>query len=54
MPLAATAVLIAAASKNLVKEVYSYCLADRKTGIESLPLLAALRCRRPDVLVLAL
>ena len=39
---AAVAVLIAAASNNLVKGIYSYCLADRKTGVQSLTLLAAL------------
>jgi len=39
---AATAVLIAAASNNLVKGVYSYSLADRKTGLQSLPLLVGL------------
>jgi uncharacterized membrane protein (DUF4010 family) len=42
VPLAATAVLIAAASNNLVKGVYSYFLADRKTGMQSLPLLVGL------------
>jgi len=42
VPTAATAVLIAAASNNLVKGVYSYCLADRKTGVQSLSLLVAL------------
>ena len=40
--LAATAVLIAAASNNLIKGVYSYCLADRKTGTQSLILLVVL------------
>ncbi len=39
---AAGAVLIAAASNNLVKGIYSFCLADRKTGTQSLPLLVAL------------
>jgi uncharacterized membrane protein (DUF4010 family) len=39
---AATAVLIAAASNNLIKGIYSYCLADRETGRQSLPLLVAL------------
>ena len=39
---AATAVLIAAASNNLVKGIYSFSLADRKTGIQSLSLLVAL------------
>jgi uncharacterized membrane protein (DUF4010 family) len=42
LPLAATAVLIAAASNNLIKGVYSYCLADRKTGVQSLSLLVVL------------
>ncbi|PSH04876.1 MAG: MgtC/SapB transporter [Acidobacteria bacterium] len=36
LKVAATAVLIAAASNNLVKGVYSYKLADRKTGRQSL------------------
>jgi len=39
---AAGGVLIAAASNNLAKGIYSYSLADRKTGIQSLSLLAAL------------
>ena len=39
---AAAAVLIAAASNNLIKGIYSYSLADRRTGIESLSLLAGL------------
>jgi uncharacterized membrane protein (DUF4010 family) len=39
---AAAAVLIAASSNNLVKGIYAYSLADRKTGIQSLVLLAAL------------
>jgi hypothetical protein len=39
---AAAAVLIAAASNNLIKGIYSYSLADRKTGIQSLSLLAGL------------
>lgn len=39
---AAAAVLIAAASNNLVKGIYAYSLADRKTGIQSLSLLIAL------------
>ncbi len=39
---AASAVLIAAASNNLIKGIYSFSLADRKTGIQSLSLLAAL------------
>jgi len=39
---AAVAVLIAAASNNLVKGIYSFSLADRKTGFQSLPLLTAL------------
>jgi uncharacterized membrane protein (DUF4010 family) len=40
--LAAVAVLIAAASNNLIKGIYSYSLADRKTGIQSLSLLIGL------------
>jgi uncharacterized membrane protein (DUF4010 family) len=39
---AAAAVLIAASSNNLVKGIYAYSLGDRKTGIQSLALLAAL------------
>jgi len=42
LKVAATAVLIAAASNNLIKGIYSYSLADRKTGIQSLSLLLAL------------
>ena len=42
LPVAATAVLIAAASNNLIKGIYSYSLADRKTGIQSLSLLIGL------------
>jgi uncharacterized membrane protein (DUF4010 family) len=39
---AAAAVAIAAASNNLVKGIYAYSLADRKTGVQSLLMLAAL------------
>ena len=39
---AASSVLIAAASNNLIKGIYSYSLADRKTGRQSLPLLVGL------------
>jgi uncharacterized membrane protein (DUF4010 family) len=42
LKVAAGAVLIAAASNNLVKGIYAFSLADRKTGIQSLSLLAAL------------
>jgi uncharacterized membrane protein (DUF4010 family) len=42
LKVAATAVMIAAASNNLIKGVYSYSLADRQTGIRSLSLLIAL------------
>ncbi len=42
LQVAATAVLIAAASNNLIKGIYSFSLADRKTGIQSLSLLIAL------------
>ena len=42
LKIAAAAVLIAAASNNLVKGVYAYSLADRKTGLQSLALLTAL------------
>jgi uncharacterized membrane protein (DUF4010 family) len=41
-PVAAGAVVIAAASNNLIKGIYSYSLADRKTGRQSLSLLIAL------------
>ena len=39
---AAAAILIAASSNNLVKGIYSFSLSDRKTGVLSLSLLAAL------------
>ncbi len=39
---AGVAVLIAAASNNLIKGIYAYSLADQKTGIQSLALLTAL------------
>ena len=39
---AAAAILIAAASNNLVKGIYFFCLADRGTGRRSLGLLAGL------------
>lgn len=39
---AATAILISAASNNVAKGFYSYSLADRPTGRQSLPLLVAL------------
>jgi len=39
---ASGAVLIAAASNNLIKGIYSFSLADRKTGIQSLSFLCAL------------
>ncbi len=42
LKVAATAVLVAAASNNLIKGIYSYSLADRKTGIQSLSLLIGL------------
>jgi len=42
LKVAAGAVLIAAASNNLVKGIYAYSLADRETGRQSLALLAAL------------
>jgi uncharacterized membrane protein (DUF4010 family) len=35
LPVAAAAVLIAAASNNLIKGIYAYSLADRKTGSQS-------------------
>jgi uncharacterized membrane protein (DUF4010 family) len=39
---AATAILIAAASNNLIKGIYAFVLSDRPTGVRSLCLLAAL------------
>ncbi len=42
LKVAGAAVLIAAASNNLIKGVYAYSLADRKTGTQSLSLLTAL------------
>jgi uncharacterized membrane protein (DUF4010 family) len=42
LKVAATAVLTAAASNNLIKGIYSYSLADRKTGIQSLSFLIGL------------
>jgi uncharacterized membrane protein (DUF4010 family) len=39
---AAAAILIAAASNNVVKGIYAYSMSDRRTGILSLSLLAAL------------
>jgi Domain of unknown function (DUF4010) len=42
LTVAATAILIAAASNNLVKGIYAYSAADRKTGTQSLCLLATL------------
>jgi uncharacterized membrane protein (DUF4010 family) len=42
LKVAAVAVLIAAASNNLIKGIYAYCLGDRKTGRQGLSLLAGL------------
>ena len=42
LAVAAAAILIAASSNNLVKGLYAYSLSDRKTGLLSLSLLAAL------------
>jgi uncharacterized membrane protein (DUF4010 family) len=39
---AATAVAIAAASNNLIKGIYAYSLADKRTGMQSLSFLAGL------------
>jgi uncharacterized membrane protein (DUF4010 family) len=41
LKIAGAAVLIAAASNNLMKGIYAYSLADRKTGTQSLALLTA-------------
>ena len=40
--IAANAILIAAASNNLAKGIYAYTMSDRKTGLQSLCLLAGL------------
>jgi uncharacterized membrane protein (DUF4010 family) len=42
LQVASAAILIAAASNNLVKGIYAYTWSDRRTGVESLCLLAAL------------
>jgi uncharacterized membrane protein (DUF4010 family) len=42
LKVASAAILIAAASNNLVKGIYAYWFSDRKTGVESLCLLAGL------------
>jgi len=42
LPLASAGILIAAASNNLVKGIYAYAMADRKTGTQSLYLLLGL------------
>jgi uncharacterized membrane protein (DUF4010 family) len=42
LSVAATGILIAAASNNVAKGVYAYMLADRRTGVQSLCLLVAL------------
>ena len=42
LKLGAEAVVIAASSNNFVKGIYAYAFADRKTGIQSICLLAAL------------
>jgi uncharacterized membrane protein (DUF4010 family) len=42
LPVAAGAILIAAASNNLAKGIYAYSLSDRRTGRQSICLLAAL------------
>ncbi len=42
VPVAAAAIVIAAASNNVAKGIYAYALSDRKTGILSLALLAGL------------
>ncbi len=42
LKVAAVAVLIAAASNNLIKGIYAYSFADRKTGVQSFCLLAVL------------
>ncbi|HLI29589.1 MAG TPA: DUF4010 domain-containing protein [Terriglobia bacterium] len=42
LKVASAAIVIAAASNNVIKGVYAYALADRKTGVQSLCLLAGL------------
>jgi uncharacterized membrane protein (DUF4010 family) len=42
LKVAGAAVLIAAASNNLMKGIYAYSLADRKSGVQSFSLLTAL------------
>ncbi len=42
MNVAGAAVLIAASSNNLMKGIYAYSLADRKTGTQNLSLLTTL------------
>jgi uncharacterized membrane protein (DUF4010 family) len=42
LKVAAAAVLIAAASNNLIKGIYAYSVADRTTGVQALSLLTAL------------
>jgi uncharacterized membrane protein (DUF4010 family) len=42
LALASAAILIAASSNNLIKGVYAYSWSDRKTGLQSLGLLAGL------------
>jgi uncharacterized membrane protein (DUF4010 family) len=42
LKVAAGAVIIAAASNNVVKGIYSYSLADRKTGMQALAMLLCL------------
>jgi hypothetical protein len=39
---AAAAIVIAAAGNNVAKGIYAYALSDRKTGVQSLVLLAGL------------
>ena len=42
LSVAASGILIAAASNNLAKGIYAYAISDRRTGIQSLSLLVAL------------
>jgi hypothetical protein len=42
LAMASASILIAAASNNVVKGIYAYALADRKTGTQSLYLLMGL------------
>ena len=46
--------MISAASNNVVKAIYAYSLADRKTGMQSLAFLIALAAAGSGAVALAL